>query len=239
MSTKQLKIVLGTILGLLLAIGFILGYVGHQANKSDLGIARHNLMVARDSIATLTLKNGEQVKTINSYILEKNQLEEYLAVSKKELKELEKKVGKTAYITNIETKFVHDTITVTDTVFVDTDTGDSLFSIKYNDEWFGLDGCTRIHNNLATTTFSSIYVPVPLQVGITNDYRIWVKSKNPYLDITSIEGAVITGSKFYQKPKRFGIGLQVGFGTQYDLVKERFGLGPYIGLGLSYNFLRF
>lgn len=237
--SRNIKIILSTILGLLLAVGFTFGYVGYQTNKRDLDTARHNLITARDSIATLTLKNGEQVKTINSYILEKNQLEEYLAVSKKELKELEKKLGKTAYITNIETKFVHDTITVTDTVFIDKDTGDSLFSIKYNDEWFGLDGYARIHNNLATTSFSSIYVPVPLQVGITNDYRIWVKSKNPYLDITSIEGAVIEGSKFHQKPKRFGIGLQVGFGTQYDLVKERFGFGPYIGLGLSYNFLRF
>lgn len=66
-----------------------------------------------------------------------------------------------------------------------------------------------------------------------------VSSSNPYININSILGSVVNIKAYneYQKPKKFGIGLHLGYGisTHSSIVY----LSPYIGIGLNYNFIRF
>lgn len=211
----------------------VFSYLHNKSNKLE--ISEHNNMVLRDSLRTLTLKNGEQVSTINSYILKKNELQKYLDISKSEIKELEKKLeGNVAYVSNIKTITKYDSIYVTDTITIEKDNS-ICFNIDYYDDWLELNGKSRIKDSVATTTFDKIIVPVPLQVGLTDDYRIWVKSKNPYLSITSVEGAVVEGSKLNQKQKKFSLGLSVGLGAQYGLFNKKIDFGPYVGIGLGYR----
>ena len=195
----------------------------------------HNRMVMTDSVRTLKLKNGEQASTINSYILKKNELEKYIDANLQKIKELEDKLGsKTAYITNIKTVTLYDSIVCRDTVLVKDNK--LTYNISYKDDWLSLNGSSNIQNNKATTVFDSISVNTPLQVGITEDYQIWVTSKNPYLHIDDIEGAVISGSKFNKKKKHFGVGVNAGIGAQYDITRHNIGFGPYVGGGINYNF---
>lgn len=53
---------------------------------------------------------------------------------------------------------------------------------------------------------------------------------NPYNLVTGIEAYKVE----LPKPKRFGIGLQVGYGFSQGLTPK-----PYIGIGASYNLIRF
>jgi len=56
-----------------------------------------------------------------------------------------------------------------------------------------------------------------------------LSSANPYTRITGITAYRAPAAK----PKRFGIGLQLGYGFQTGLTPK-----PYIGAGLSYNIIR-
>jgi hypothetical protein len=75
-----------------------------------------------------------------------------------------------------------------------------------------------------------------LEFGITEDYKVWAKSPNPYLVIEDISSATVYGSTIYPKKKRWSWGLQVGFGAGYDVISKRFVVGPYAGAGVEYNF---
>ena len=229
------RIYLG-IFGIVLFLIIILGIKCYTLNK-DLNNAIHNLNASKDSITTLTLKNGQQLATINSYILDKKQMQEYMNLTKSEMKDLEKKVGKIGYISNIKTEIQYDTITSYDTVIIKDDI--TKFNIKHTDEWLKLHGTSYIKDNVATTVLDTISINTPLQVGLTDDYRVWVVSPNPYLKISDIKSTIIKNSQLNKKQKKFGVGIQVGYGTGYDMVNKRLLQGPYIGIGVSYNFLFF
>lgn len=221
-----------------------LGKVSH-----DLKVAHHNLDVSRDSIEVLELKNGNLVYEMSSYILEKKELEHSLNISKSEVNELEKKLNsKLAYISNLEAHIRYDTLIFKDTSIVFDDT--VYINIGYKNDWIDIDGFTTLHNGWSTTQYNSITVPAPLRVGLTDNYNIWVESKNPYLVITDIEGAAIRGSSIYTKPKRWSLSLQMGVGglIGYGLCVPPDGTvnsgiisggGLYFGLGASYKLIEF
>ena len=227
---------------ILLMIG--LGRVSH-----DLKVTRHNLDVSRDSVEALELKNGDLVYEMSSYILEKKELEHYLDISKAEVKELEKKLNsKLAYISTLEAQIRYDTLISKDTSTV---SGDTVYiNIGYKNDWINIDGFTTLHNGWSTTQYNNITVPAPLRVGLTDNYNIWVESKNPYLVITDIEGAAIRGSSIYTKPKHWSLALQLGLGglVGYGLCVPPGGTvysgviiggGMYFGLGASYKLIEF
>ena len=65
------------------------------------------------------------------------------------------------------------------------------------------------------------------------------KEKTPSIIITSensyIKTLSVSSIKFdMPKPKRYGIGVQIGYG-----ITREFKLSPYVGIGLSYNAIRF
>lgn len=220
---------------ILILVGVIL-FLNYKYNTTSdqLSISQHNLAVSQDSLRSIQLKNNEHVYTINSYILKKNELEKYLDVNNQTIKELEKKLkSKVAYISNIKSNIIYDSIVVKDTINMIDDM--ISYNIKYNDNWISLRGRSTIQDKIATTTIDTLSIPTPLQVGLTDNYQIWVKSKNPYLHITDIEGAVIQGSKLNQKQKKWGLGIQMGVGMQYGLMNKQIDFGPQIGIGINYK----
>ena len=83
-------------------------------------------------------------------------------------------------------------------------------------------------------TLDSVAMNVPLTVGLTDDYQIFVKTANPYVSFPSIDGAYIKAPEKV-KSKHWNVGVQVGFGVQYGTIKKSFDVGPYVGFGVSYG----
>lgn len=70
-------------------------------------------------------------------------------------------------------------------------------------------------------------------------YEAWVSGYRPQLDSLNLfpETRYITKEiTVHQKPKRWGIGIQVGYGM--SLPQGRPVFAPYIGIGISYNLIR-
>lgn len=220
-------------------IAIIAGIYGFFSNK--LNISEQNVIAARGRVEELTLKNGELLAIRDSHITTINELNELLDITTKEAKELQRKLdSKIAYISKIESQAkVDNIITVHDTIYIDNSTNKLIASFHYDDKWVSLNGeneMTLGENYNCQTTIHSITMNTPLTVGLTNDYQIFVKSDNPYVRFTSIDGAVIDKQALRPKKKRFNWGLQVGAGVMYDVWHKQVAVGPYGGVGVELNF---
>lgn len=173
---------------------------------------QNNLKALTDSVRVLTLKNGSLLYEKQSLILEKNELEKYLGISKKEVKELEKKLDASlALISKMNGQIRIDTLVLTDSVYISNDTTTVYF--KYNDDWVAIDGLSTVIKEWSITKINTIEMNTPLTIGLTDDYKVYVNSGNPYLTITDIDAAVIENSVCNRKPKRWGIGPYIGIGV--------------------------
>jgi len=190
------------------------------------------------------LKNGELLNSKQMLILEKNQLEEFLDISKKERKEIEKKLESSlAYISKMETKVKIDTLVLTDSVFIEN--GITNISFKYKDEWVYMDGITKFKDlDNTSTTLNNMSMSVPLELGITDDNQFFAVSKNPYIVITDVNGAKILSNK--NKPKRWCVGptitVGIGYGCGTDFnggnIKKGLIVGVMGGFSVTYNLLK-
>ena len=83
---------------------------------------------------------------------------------------------------------------------------------------------------------SLIYIEVPMEQKHYGDstYDAWVSGYKPSLDSLKLYNTTVfipVPSK--EKPKRWGIGVQAGYGF------GKGGATPYVGVGISYNLLTF
>ena len=83
----------------------------------------------------------------------------------------------------------------------------------------------------------SVEVVVPITQRVYGDslYRAYVSGYRPQLDSIFVyprTNYITTTVK--EKPKRWGIGLQAGYGYSPGN-----GMSPYLGIGVSYNFITF
>lgn len=84
---------------------------------------------------------------------------------------------------------------------------------------------------------ADVVIPITQKVYEDSTYTAYVSGYNPQLDslIFRMPKAVVT-IREYQKPKRWGVGLQVGYGMTVRGTPQ---FTPYIGIGVSYNLLSF
>lgn len=228
------KSIISLIVEAVLFIGII--SFGYKVMNGKLETSEQNLIAYKGQVEQLELKNGELITTRDSYILDKKQLEEALDVSKSEVKDLEKKLDSSlAYIANMESKIRIDTVTIVkDSIIYDE--GDIVqIHFDYDDEWFGVKGTTDLTGPEITTSLYDIEMYIPIQWGIMDNYKIFVRSDNPYVSFTNLEGAVIDGSKLIPKQRKFGLSVQGGMGVNYDLISKNLGVGPYLGVGIHWR----
>ena len=228
------KSIISLIVEAVLFIGII--SFGYKVMNGKLETSEQNLLAYKGQMEQLELKNGELIATRDSYILDKKNLEEALNVSKDEVKELEKKLNSSlAYIANMESQIRIDTVTIVkDSIIYDE--GDiAQIHFDYDDDWFGVKGTTDLTGPEITTSLYDIKMYVPIQWGMTDNYKIFVKSDNPYVSFTNLDGAVIDGSKLIPKQRKFGLSVQGGIGVNYDLLKKNLGVGPYLGFGVHWR----
>ena len=86
----------------------------------------------------------------------------------------------------------------------------------------------------------TVFVHLPIEQRQYSDlrYTAWVSGYRPQLDSIHIYQQTITKEvKVATKPKRWGIGLQAGYGVL--LHNGQVFPAPYIGVGLNWNFLQF
>lgn len=223
---------------IVLLVFVIIWLLGNNTSKNDnIKIYKNNIEALSNELDSFRLKNNELIVAKQNLILEKNELEEYLDISKKEIKELEKKLdSKIKYIASIEGKVTIDTIEIHDSIYIDPNGNMSLY-FDYTDKWVTLAG----HSTQTTfddfyTTLDTLSMNVPLKVGLTDDSKIFVQSSNPYMHITDIQGAYVDESQLRKIINRFGLCFYLGWGVQYGMINQKFDTGPQAGFGIYYRF---
>lgn len=234
MNKKTLMII---IIEALLFLAIIGGLYGVMNNK--LITAEQNILVYENEMEQIKLQNDNLLTYNNSYISTINDLEKKLNISKKEIKEIQNKLdSKIAYISKLESNINIDSITIIKDSIIYLSPTILTSDFCYNDKWLHINGNstmnTETDNNIIT--INSINMNAPLTVGITNDYKIFVTTDNPYIVFDNIEGVIIDESILKPKKKLFSWGIQLGFGTLYDIIHNNIAVGPYGGVGVEFNF---
>lgn len=225
--------IIALIVTILILIFSISGCV-YKCNRDQINTLKQNLRAAQDTIEVVKLSNGNLLYEKAAYILSEKDLLKQLNMTKEELKEIRKKAGQPIYITDIQTVIKYDTInTIKDSIIYKN--GDLDYTFKHNDKWLSFRGHTLIKDSIPVTQIFDISIPTSLKVGLTKDYNIFVEPTNPYMNITSIEGAVLNKSSLVKKPK-ITQGLTIGLGAQYGILNKQFDIGPQISYGLHINF---
>lgn len=241
---ENIKTILLVVLGMV-CIALIMSTTCSMRKNSNY---ENNIKALTDSVAVLTLKNGDLMYEKQSLIIEKGEIESYLNITKKEYADLEKKLkAKIAYIAELEGSIHADTIIMNDTIiYASEDTTVNKFN--YADNWIYIDGTTLFSKkyNKWNTTINTLTINAPLTVGLDDSYKIFVTSDNPHLIFTDIQGAYV-GDKLVKNKRRgsFGVGVHLGVGVQYGIIHaaqnplQGFDIGPYLGVGFDYHFTIF
>jgi hypothetical protein len=224
------------ILLLVEAIIFLSILFGGYYNMSrKLDVAYQNIETYKGDVDNLELKNGELISIRDSYIMDKKEIQEELDITKKQYRELEKLLdSKIAYISKLEATIrVDSVVTIRDSIVY---VGDEITSIlfTYNDNWVKFVGESDILEK--KTALYDISIDAPLTIGLTDNYQLFVKSPNPYVHFSSIDGYVVDESKLYPKKQKWSWGLQGGFGALYGLNQKQFDVGFYLGIGVEKKF---
>lgn len=222
---------------LIAILAFVWGWYNNKLNASE-----QNLKAMKGRVEVVELQNKELMYSRDSYIASTKDLEELLNISKKQVKDMQRQLdSKIAYIAKLEqeTRVEYIEVVKDSIVYVDNSTKRLIASFHYEDEWLSLNGENEF--NLTKdfdykTTIRNIRMNTPLTVGLTDDYKIFVTTSNPYVAFGEIEGAVIDKSVIKPRKKRFGWGLHGGFGVMYDVIDKDVAVGPTVSFGVHLNF---
>ena len=194
---------------------------------------QNNIEVLIDSVRVTELKNGDLLYSKQILEVDNKELAEAVGLEKSKRKEVEKELGeKIKLLAKVDGEIRVDTLILKDTV-VETDFG-SRINFNFKDQYLSLDGITCLSNGIAQTKINSLSMDVPVFLGKTKNKQFFIRSENPYVSFPNIRVA-----EEITRPKKWGLGIQVGIGCGYNLMDKGFFAGPYVGFGLSYNFLTF
>lgn len=233
LSTKtKLHIGVYTILSLVIIVLLIC----NRCTRDAASISQQNVRALLDTVQTLKLSNGELVSYKQQYINTHKELEQYIGISNKKIKDLEKQLdSKIDRITYLESSIRVDTI-VLETVVSQSKDDSVTYTFHLDEQWIKMDGGLSVINTVSTATLYGLRIPTPLIVGTTDDNKVFVTSENPYIDINNIESSIVIQKNQTTKRKPWNIGASAGVGVMYDCIGKSFCAGPYIGFGLSYGF---
>jgi len=187
-----------------------------QANKQSLVLTKY---IAKDGTNHVIYKD----------VFVKSDAEKELAVSKGYLDTLRKAL-------NISVSQITELTRVKATVrdIVKAQRVDSLNQTTYNykNRWLEMSLNTR--DSMLNYNYNVEFTKTKYTKGN------WLVGRKEYVDLSlSDPHAQIEGVQTFtippEKPKRLGLGLQIGY--RYDVLQNA--VSPSIGLGLSYNFIRF
>lgn len=216
-----------------LFFGFILVSKNDDINRLD-----QNLKASKSQIEQLELKNGDLISSRDLYIAKESELTSILDITKQEVKDLKKKLGSSlTYISDIQSKIEFDTIEVIKDSIIYISPNSIKNKFEYTNEWVDIGGesIVDLKDSVSQTSINKLDINVPLRTGLTDNYKIFIQSDNPYINFTSIEGAVLDKSKLNKK-QRWSHGIHFGVGVQYGILNKQFDIGPQLGYSLHFNF---
>ena len=130
-----------------------------------------------------------------------------------------------------------DTITVIDTIVYRYPVPVDSAVVRYETVRLMVADTSRITITDTVRVADSVEVVVPITQRVYGDslYRAYVSGYRPQLDSIFVypRTSYIT-TTVKEKPKRWGIGLQAGYGYTPGS-----GMSPYLGIGVSYNIYSF
>lgn len=124
---------------------------------------------------------------------------------------------------------------ITEKLPISTENGDSSTENGQITPGNILDDDNTISENIPDS--AKVTIPITQKIYETELYKAYVSGYHPSLDSLLIfQQTQIIHVKDYQKPKRWGIGIQVGYGVTMSRTPQ---FSPYIGVGISYNLFNF
>jgi hypothetical protein len=226
---------------LLLLIGaIILGWkIGKARGESA---AQHNIDALNGQIKEYVIDiNGlkKQVSERQQLILTQNQAINAHLIEKSELKKLYFKSVNEVTSLKAQISILKDSLSHTGVITI-VEPCDSVgysfpviklpFTFKDGNEDYTLSG------GFSEAGIMNIDLNVPIILDIwtgidkvSKDYKVVVTTPNKVVKITELRSVKLD----LPKPKRIGLGAQIGWGVGKN------GLTPYVGIGLSYNIIRF
>jgi NOL1/NOP2/fmu family ribosome biogenesis protein len=210
-----------------------------RCSSDKIDLLEHNISAYKSQIERVELENSNLLIAKESLILSESQAREELEMTKEETRELKKKLGSAvAQISKLQSQVeMVDTVYMKgDTVYVDKNyNATKLFS--WNDQWTSLKA--KVRGSSIQDSQLSIYdlkMNIPITFGVTDDYKVFATSPNPYVTFEDITSATIYGSSVAPKRKRFHHGIFLGFGVNYGLITKSLDIGPSLGYGFTYSF---
>lgn len=222
-----------SIIGILLLLVLTFGYIANN-RKTEMKKREHNIetltnenQILKADLEKTTIYNGSLIVTNKEL---KDALEERDIEHKKIEKELNSEI---VMLSDVIASFKPDTIVMVDTMIMEND-GTMMNNFYHRGECFTLSGHNVIDGNIITTSIDNFAMSLYINMMIDEDYRIIASSDCPNVTL-SFNDCYVKDKLYEKKRSRWSIGLDFGFGFQYDLITRRLGVGPQCGFGLSYN----
>lgn len=210
-----------------------------RCSSDKIDLLEHNISAYKSQIEYVELENSNLLIAKESLILSESQAREELEMTKEETRELKKKLGSAvAQINKLQSQIeLKDTVYMkADTVYIDRkDNTNKIFT--WNDQWTSLRAKlwgSSIQNS--QLSICDLKMNIPITFGVTDDYKVFATSPNPYVTFDDMTSATIYGSSVAPKRKRFHHGIFVGFGVNYGIITNKVDIGPSLGYGFMYSF---
>lgn len=204
-----------------------------------------NVVALTDSLQSYRSSNGDLVSQKGAL---QTSVEELKTMNLDLYEELEKEKGKPPKtITKIETVVKWDTVytNLNEYTYLGGESHQITWGYQESGEWGlrSLEGKSRFDfvNDSLLTNINTQITRDEFRISITTGFReredgtlqAYARTSAPSISFTQVDGAIIDPKNYVeQKPTRWGIGFQVGYGVNTDLTPSY-----HVGLGLSYNFI--
>lgn len=219
--------------------------VGLALNYHSLKHDYDNLVVdSRDSVMTYKNKANQLYAMNQGYITDIKTLQDQNSALYKEVKNLK---DNPIVVTKTEIEYRIDSIKVyTDTTYAKNDSSIYVSNFSYNDGWCKIAGYNtfNVADHTSETFLNTIGAQSSLYVDlIEKDKKLQfiARADNPYIQINSIEGAMLSPEKSKVLKKRFNKpwGVMIGVGPSVVVTNNKVQVYPALQLTVGYKFISF
>lgn len=238
---------------MLIAILILIGVIVFQCSSNE-NLRRNENILEQNILAMTTMnqrlknENDQYYTKQNSLILNIKELEQVNKELASEVKSYKEKIAVISKIgidvSKIDTVIIQssDTVLVKDSNFVT-----HKINWWHNDETLKFDGYSMFNMSQDSihrleSKLISYAIKLQLYTGIMQDksgiYSVYARSDNP--NVTFEIESNISPDIFYQKKKKWGIGLFIGPSINLNLLEGRsLNAGMAVGIGVSYDIISF
>lgn len=244
----------------IIVILILLNLKSCQNTKNTINDYSQTINALSDTVTSYRTKDGMQVAKIQ--LIETEKLQQFLEIQSKdaeiiklqeEVKKNKKRIGNSGSVTVVtnttevqssDTTYItsKDTIIRNDTVFIYPEYSSLIKKGLRKDStyWATINVKSNKDSTSVGVSLNNSYVVVignERKKGFKNLFKpkvpfVEVTNENPYTSTKTIRAYQVKAPK----PKRFGVGIHVGYGLILD--KQPI-LRPYVGIGINYNIIEF